>query len=70
MDADNLAVLQAQCPAQHQHKLRRLTTFCLQHESLSVPDPYYGGAFGFEHVLDLVEDACDGLIQHLYQRAQ
>ena len=70
MDADNLAVLQAQCPALHQHKLRRLTTFCLQHESLAVPDPYYGGAFGFEHVLDLVEDACDGLIQHLQQRAQ
>lgn len=70
MDADNLAMLQAQCPAQHQHKLHRLTTFCRQHESLAVPDPYYGGAFGFEHVLDLVEDACDGLIQHLQQRAQ
>lgn len=32
-----------------------------------MPDPYYGGAQGFEHVLDLVEDACDGLIQHIRQ---
>lgn len=70
MDADNLALLEDQCPAQHQHKLHRLTRFCLRHESLSVPDPYYGGAFGFDHVLNLVEDACDGLIQHLQQRAQ
>jgi protein-tyrosine phosphatase len=30
-----------------------------------VPDPYYGGASGFEKVLDLVEPACDGLIEHL-----
>jgi protein-tyrosine phosphatase len=30
-----------------------------------VPDPYYGGPEGFEHVLDLVEDACDGLVSRL-----
>jgi protein-tyrosine phosphatase len=30
-----------------------------------VPDPYYGGPEGFEHVLDLIEEACDGLIEHL-----
>lgn len=70
MDADNLDLLHAQCPPQHQHKLQRLTAFCLRHESLVVPDPYYGGAQGFEQVLDLVEDACDGLIAHLRQRAQ
>lgn len=32
---------------------------------LDVPDPYYGGQRAFEHVLDLVEPACDGLIEHL-----
>jgi protein-tyrosine phosphatase len=32
-----------------------------------VPDPYYGGANGFEDVLDLVEDASEGLIQHVKQ---
>jgi protein-tyrosine phosphatase len=30
-----------------------------------VPDPYYGGAEGFEHVLDLLEDACEGLLEGL-----
>jgi protein-tyrosine phosphatase len=30
-----------------------------------VPDPYAGGEAGFERVLDLVEDACDGVLQHL-----
>ncbi len=30
-----------------------------------VPDPYYGAPAGFEHVLDLLEDACDGLVQRL-----
>ena len=32
---------------------------------LEVPDPYYGGAQGFEEVLDLVEDAADGLLERL-----
>lgn len=65
MDWDNLALIQAECPAEHQSKVRRLTEFCLKHESPVVPDPYYGGKDGFEHVLDLVEDACEGLIQHI-----
>jgi protein-tyrosine phosphatase len=65
MDWDNLALLQAACPPQHQHKLRRLTEFCQRHDSPVVPDPYYGGQQGFEQVLDLVEDACDGLLAHV-----
>jgi protein-tyrosine phosphatase len=68
MDWDNLALLQADCPPEHQHKLKRLTEYCTSHDSDVVPDPYYGGAQGFEQVLDLVEDACDGLLQQLKQR--
>jgi hypothetical protein len=34
-----------------------------------VPDPYYGGAAGFDRVLDLVEDACEGLAAHLASQA-
>jgi protein-tyrosine phosphatase len=45
--------------------VRRLTEFCLSMDSPVVPDPYYGGTAGFDHVLDLVEDACDGLLRHL-----
>jgi protein-tyrosine phosphatase len=65
MDWDNLALIQADCPPRHQAKLRRLTEFCEQHDSDLVPDPYYGGSEGFEDVLDLVEDACDGLLRHV-----
>jgi protein-tyrosine phosphatase len=36
---------------------------------LDVPDPYYGGDHGFEHVLDLVERACRGLLDHVRARA-
>ncbi|MFM8576978.1 MAG: low molecular weight protein-tyrosine-phosphatase [Limnohabitans sp.] len=65
MDWDNLALAEELCPPAQRHKLRRLTEFCLRHDSPVVPDPYHGGAQGFEHVLDLVEDACEGLLQHL-----
>lgn len=65
MDWDNLALLQERCPPQAQRKLRRLMEFGRTAGSEIVPDPYYGGAAGFDHVLDLVEAACDGLIEHL-----
>jgi protein-tyrosine phosphatase len=65
MDWDNLALLQAECPAQHQHKLRRFAEFFKTSEHTVVPDPYHGGADGFDGVLDLVEDGCTGLLQHL-----
>lgn len=70
MDLDNLALVREQCPPAHRHKVRRLTEFSLQFDSAAVPDPYYGGAKDFEQVLDLVEDACDGLLQHVSRQAQ
>lgn len=68
MDWDNLALAQDLCPPGHAAKVRRLTEFCLRLDSPVVPDPYYGGDAGFEQVLDLVEDACEGLLRHV--RAQ
>lgn len=68
MDWDNLSELQARCPPQHAGKLRRLTEFCRRHRAEVVPDPYYGGAAGFDAVLDLVEDASEGLLEHLRSR--
>lgn len=65
MDWDNLTQVQEICPPEHQHKVRRLTEFCLQHDSEVVPDPYFGGENGFEAVLDLIEDACAGLLAHV-----
>ena len=65
MDWDNLALAEQLCPSAQRHKLKRLTEFCTRHDSPAVPDPYYGGVQGFEHVLDLVEDACEGLLTHI-----
>ena len=62
MDDANQRAAAAICPAHLSHRLRRLTDFCRGHAvAREVPDPYYGGADGFDQVLDLVEDACAGL---------
>jgi protein-tyrosine phosphatase len=65
MDKDNLALLVAACPPQHQHKLGLFMKYASKSKSEIVPDPYYGGARGFDEVLDFIEDASDGLIAHL-----
>ena len=65
MDWDNLEAAQALCPPQHAAKLRRFAEFFQRHDSPVVPDPYTGGAAGFEHVLDLVEDGSEGLLAHV-----
>lgn len=66
MDNANLANLQRICPPEHRHKVRLFLTYGQSAEQ-EVPDPYYGGAQGFEHVLDLVEDAASGLLKALLQ---
>lgn len=65
MDWDNLALLQGMCPTEHQSKVRRFAEFFQSASQTSVPDPYLGGEAGFEEVLDLVEDGCAGILQHL-----
>ena len=70
MDWDNLALLEDQCPREHRAKLGRLSEHAVRHASPVVPDPYSGGRAGFEEVLDLVEDACDGLVATLLAQRQ
>ena len=65
MDEDNLAALNELCPSEHQGKLRLLTQYARRFDFPVVPDPYYGSAAAFEQVLDLVEDACAGLMTEL-----
>jgi protein-tyrosine phosphatase len=62
MDDDNLANLQRMRPAGSRAKLALLMSYAPEAGSHEVPDPYYGGAEGFETVLDLVESAADGFI--------
>ena len=65
MDHDNLRLLKASCPPQHQHKLALFMQHARNSDSDVVPDPYYGGPHGFDQVLDYIEDAADGLIAAL-----
>jgi protein-tyrosine phosphatase len=66
MDFENLEELQEACPPEHRHKLKRLMEYARRHRDCPVvPDPYQGADDHFEQVLDLIEDACDGLAEHL-----
>ncbi|WDD94574.1 low molecular weight phosphotyrosine protein phosphatase [Burkholderia sp. FERM BP-3421] len=65
MDAANLAELRKRCPARHHDKVRLLAEFGSDAAVREIADPYFGGAQGFEQVLDQCEDACRGLLMHL-----
>ncbi|CAA7405380.1 unnamed protein product [Spirodela intermedia] len=52
-------------PADAQRKVKLICSYCTKHRETEVPDPYYGGPQGFEKVLDLLEDACDSLLDSI-----
>lgn len=62
MDAANLAELHRRCPPAHRGKVRLLMEFAGGVPEQEVADPYFGGAQGFEQVLDQCEAACEGLL--------
>jgi low molecular weight protein-tyrosine phosphatase len=63
MDTDNYQILLDASPDEYHHKIKLFLDFAPEHEENNVPDPYYGGPNGFEHVFDLVEDASKGFYQ-------
>lgn len=65
MDEDNLRELQRRARADVRDRIRLVMEFAPAAIARNVPDPYYGGPEGFEHVLDLLEEAAQGLIDHL-----
>lgn len=68
MDDSNLTGLRNLAPGlPEEQKIYRMTDFCRRIPADHVPDPYYGGDSGFEAVLDILEDACDGLLDFLMQ---
>ena len=67
MDKANLAILQYLAPRGCKKQLGLFLDYARHHNEREVPDPYYGGAQGFERVLDMVEDAAQGLLQHIRQ---
>ncbi|WP_321516218.1 low molecular weight protein-tyrosine-phosphatase [Marinifilum fragile] len=67
MDAQNVSDLQDVArDSEDLRKIKSMTDYCTRYKHYnSVPDPYYGGADGFELVLDILEDACDGLLKQI-----
>ncbi len=66
MDETNLADVRGLDPSGRAHdKIRPFMSFCRHHNDPRVPDPYYGGQRGFDHVIDLLEDGCEGILEEL-----
>lgn len=65
MDLANLKILQRLCPLDATSHLGLLLEFSRHQTEREVPDPYYGGEDGFEQVLDMIEDATEGLLMDL-----
>lgn len=67
MDGDNLRAVRSLAPtAEAGRRVRMLIGYAEEHAGATcIPDPYYGSTADFEHALDLIEDACRGLLAHL-----
>lgn len=70
MDQTNVDALRSICPDAHKSKIERFLDYASKSNEKNVPDPYYGGKDGFEHVVDLIELASDGLIDVLKQKSE
>jgi protein-tyrosine phosphatase len=62
MDDDNFENIEAMNPGSGA-RIVRMCDYCASEQASEVPDPYYGGAAGFERVLDILEDACANLLR-------
>ena len=67
MDRENYRIITSQAPDEEARgKVRMLTDYLQEHRGADVvPDPYYGDLSDFDYALDLIEDACDGLLEQL-----
>ena len=66
MDDENLDnLLSLDREGKYKNKISKMTDYSRNYDANEVPDPYYGGPQGFEYVLDLLEDACAGLLDHI-----
>lgn len=66
MDRENYQdILYLDPNGKYRDKVRLMCDFCTHHNIKEVPDPYYGGPEGFNQVIDLLLDACEGLLDHI-----
>ncbi|HEY9728829.1 MAG TPA: low molecular weight protein-tyrosine-phosphatase [Chroococcales cyanobacterium] len=71
MDRENYQdILYLDPEGKYRDKVRLMCDFASHHSEREVPDPYYGGPEGFNQVIDLLLDACDGLLQHVIKTYQ
>ena len=70
MDEQNLRELRRRAPAHRHERIRLMMEFGPDASLRAVPDPYYGGPPGFEQVLDLLEEAAEGLLRELQSQAK
>jgi protein-tyrosine phosphatase len=68
MDQENYMSLSRKCPDDHVDKIYMFMDFAPEMRTREVPDPYYGGAAGFERVYDLVHAASEGLLDDIRRR--
>lgn len=68
MDRANYNDLREICPSGYEDRVCLFLDFAPHRVEDEVPDPYYGGAAGFDRVFDLVEEASRGLLQHILER--
>lgn len=68
MDKSNYNDIQSISDNNAKAQLSLFLDFAEKHQEREVPDPYYGGGKGFERVLDMVEDAASGLLNHIRQQ--
>lgn len=67
MDDDNYSILINACPEQYKSKIKYFLDYAPHLNERQVPDPYYGGQYGFERVLDMVEEASAGFLKNLQE---
>jgi protein-tyrosine phosphatase len=66
MDRDNYSNILYLDPGQeHRDRVKMMCEFASNHPDKDVPDPYYGGDAGFDYVIDLLDDACSGLLTQI-----
>ncbi|MEG3857528.1 low molecular weight protein-tyrosine-phosphatase [Microcoleus sp. herbarium12] len=71
MDMDNYRnILALDTAEKYKDKVRLMCEFCRSHDLKEVPDPYYGGPEGFDRVIDLLMDACEGLLEYAIGQEQ
>jgi protein-tyrosine phosphatase len=65
MDKQNREIIEKVCPNEYLGKVRLMCDFTVEFDEIEVPDPYFGGPYGFESVFALLKDTSEGLLQEI-----